>query len=107
MAFFRLIAIGDDIEIYQDEKRDKVITNFRMLRQQTRKAKNKANTSLADFVAPKSTGIADYMGAICSDSRTWYGKAISEFEKNHDDYNAIMLKALADRLAESFCRAYA
>jgi len=73
-----------------------------MLRQQTRKIKDKANMCLADFVAPKSSGICDYVGGFAVTAGLGTDEKVLEFEKRHDDYNAIMLKALADRLAESF-----
>lgn len=102
IGFFPANSVGDDIEVYADENRDQVMTTFRMLRQQTRKFKDKPNLCLADFVAPKSSGIADYMGGFAVTAGGEIEKRLQEFEKNHDDYNAIMLKALADRLAEGF-----
>lgn len=102
IGFFPANSVGDDIEVYADENRDKVITTFRMLRQQTRKANNKRNMCLADFVAPKSSGVADYIGGFAVTAGLGIETKLAEFEKNHDDYSAIMLKALADRLAESF-----
>jgi len=102
LGFFRANSVADDIEIYADDDRDTVIATFRMLRQQTRKPRDKANVSLADFIAPKSTGIADYMGGFAVTSGLNMEKKLQLFEKNHDDYDSIMLKALADRLAESF-----
>lgn len=102
IGFFPANSVGDDIEIYSDENRNHVVTTFRMLRQQTRKAQGKANMCLADFIAPKSTGIADYMGCFAVSSGINIEKQLHAFESNHDDYSSIMLKALADRLAESF-----
>lgn len=102
IGFFPANSVGDDIEVYADENRDRVITTFRMLRQQTRKSKDKANMCLADFIAPKSTGVADYIGGFAVSAGINMEPQLQIFEQNHDDYNSIMLKALADRLAESF-----
>ncbi len=102
IGFFPANSVDDDIEIYTDENRDQLLMTFRMLRQQTRKSSGKPNACLADFVAPKSTGIADYLGGFAVTSGLGLEKYISDFEKNHDEYNSILLKALADRLAEAF-----
>lgn len=102
VGFFPANSVGDDIEIYADENREKIICTFRMLRQQTKKAQNKFNLCLADFIAPKSTGIADYLGGFAVTAGLDIERQLALFEKEHDDYSAIMLKALADRLAESF-----
>jgi 5-methyltetrahydrofolate--homocysteine methyltransferase len=102
IGFFPANNVGDDIEIYTDDNRDHVLATFCMLRQQTRKVKNKYNVSLADFIAPKNSGIADYLGCFAVTAGIGIEKQLAEFEKQHDDYNSIMLKALADRLAESF-----
>ena len=102
IAFFPANSVGDDIEVYADENREQIVTKFCMLRQQTRKQKNKYNVSLADFIAPKSSGIPDYLGGFAVTSGINIEKQLAEFEKQHDDYSSIMLKALADRLAESF-----
>jgi 5-methyltetrahydrofolate--homocysteine methyltransferase len=102
IGFFPANSVGDDIEVYADENREVVIKRFHMLRQQTRKAKDKYNLSLADFVAPKATGVADYIGGFAVSAGLEMDKKVAEFEKSLDDYSAIMLKALGDRLAESF-----
>lgn len=102
IGFFPANSVGDDIEVYADENRDEVIKTFRMLRQQSRKAKDKYNLCLADFVAPKSTGVADYIGGFAVSTGIDMEEQLAVFEKSLDDYSAIMLKALADRLAESF-----
>lgn len=102
IGFFPANSVGDDIEIYTDESRAHILTRFHMLRQQTQKPAGKANVSLADFVAPKATGIADYIGLFAVTSGVNIESQLTMFENNHDDYNAIMLKALADRLAEGF-----
>lgn len=102
IGFFPANSIEDDIEIYVDNSRKQVLTTFHMLRQQTSKVQNKSNMCLADFIAPKSTKINDYMGFFAVTAGLDIEKQLEIFETSHDDYNAIMLKALADRLAESF-----
>jgi 5-methyltetrahydrofolate--homocysteine methyltransferase len=102
VGFFPANSVGDDIEVYTDETRQTVLATFRMLRQQSRKAKDKANICLADFVAPKSTGIADYIGGFAVTSGVGLDERVAEFEANHDEYSSILAKALADRLAEAF-----
>ncbi len=93
---------GDDIEIYSDEHRTEVIGVNRNLRQQGKKAGGVPNISIADFVAPKETGLKDHMGGFVVTCGIGCDERAKEFEKNHDDYNSILLKALADRLAEAF-----
>lgn len=73
-----------------------------MLRQQSRKAQNKANLCLADFIAPKSSGKADYLGSFAVTAGIGIEKKLEHFDKHDDDYNSILLKALADRFAEAF-----
>jgi len=92
----------DDIEVYTDESRKQVKMTLHHLRQQTQKADDKPNYCLADFVAPRSSKIKDYIGAFAVTTGIGIEKKLKEFEKQHDDYHAIMLKALADRLAEAF-----
>jgi 5-methyltetrahydrofolate--homocysteine methyltransferase len=93
---------SDDIEIYADESRSKVEMVFHNLRQQMVKPQDKPNLCLADFIAPKDSGAKDYIGAFAVTAGIGIEKKLEEFEKTHDDYNGIMLKALADRLAEAF-----
>ncbi|MDR3490766.1 MAG: methionine synthase [Gammaproteobacteria bacterium] len=102
IGFYPANSVDDDIEIYTNENRDEVLMTFRMLRQQTRKANGKPNLCLADFVAPKSTGIADYIGCFAVTSGGDLDERVQAFEKLNDEYNSILVKALADRLAESF-----
>ena len=92
---------GDDIEIYSDERRQDVLVVSHHLRQQTEKT-DFANYCLADFVAPKSSGKKDYMGAFAVTGGLEEDALAEEYDKQHDDYNKIMIKALADRLAEAF-----
>ena len=93
---------GEDIEIYGDEKRDKPVMTWHNLRQQNRKPTGNPNLCLGDFVAPKEAGVKDYIGAFAVTAGFGIEKKLAEFEKNHDDYSSITLKALADRLAEAF-----
>jgi 5-methyltetrahydrofolate--homocysteine methyltransferase len=100
-GFFPANSVGDDIEIYKDTDRSGVITTFHMLRQQMVK-KDKPNYSLADFVAPKDSGRIDYVGGFVVTAGHGADEYAKLFEDQHDDYNGIMAKALADRLAEAF-----
>jgi 5-methyltetrahydrofolate--homocysteine methyltransferase len=92
----------DDIEIYTDAERKNVNVQFITLRQQLKKKEGIPSIALADFVAPKETGIKDYMGAFCVSTGFGTAELAAEFEKDHDDYNSILIKSLADRLAEAF-----
>jgi 5-methyltetrahydrofolate--homocysteine methyltransferase len=93
---------SDDIEIYTDESRSRVAMTWHNLRQQMVKPEDKPNLSLGDFIAPKESGVADYIGAFAVTTGIGIDERVAEFESKHDDYNSIMLKALADRLAEAF-----
>ena len=101
-GFFPANSVGDDIELYRDESRASVLMTFHTLRQQTPKPEGQFNRALADYIAPKSTGLKDYMGAFAVTSGIGVEAICARFEKEHDDYNSIMTKALADRLAEAF-----
>lgn len=92
----------DDIEIYTDESRTKVLSVQHNMRQQLKKASNASNMALSDFIAPKESGIKDYIGGFVVTTGLGIEAHIKRFEDDHDDYNSIMLKALADRLAEAF-----
>ncbi|MDX2142365.1 MAG: methionine synthase [Rhodospirillaceae bacterium] len=92
----------DDIEIYADERRDKAIATIHGMRQQMVRDGDRANMCLADYIAPKSTGVADYLGAFAVTTGHGIDPRVAAFEKAHDDYAAILLKALTDRLAEAF-----
>jgi len=102
IGLFPANSVGDDIEIYTDESRSRVAARFHNLRQQAQKPTGKPNYCLTDFVAPKASGVKDYIGAFAATSGIGIEARVREFEARHDDYNAIMLKALADRLAEAF-----
>ena len=101
-GLFPANSVGDDIEVYKDESRSEVVTTFHTLRQQLEKPEGDANYALADFIAPKSTGLADYLGGFAVTTGIGLDALCGRFEQDHDDYNAIMAKALADRLAEAF-----
>jgi 5-methyltetrahydrofolate--homocysteine methyltransferase len=90
----------DDIEIYNEDSTLK--STFLTLRQQLQKREGVPNKALADFIAPKSTGVTDYVGCFCVSTGFGTQELAEQFEKDNDDYNAIMIKALADRLAEAF-----
>lgn len=102
IGFFPANSVGDDIEIYADENRDQVITTFHMLRQQTSKGSGRENLCLADFVAPKNSGLRDYLGCFAVTAGIGVDEMVAQLESKHDDYNSILLKALADRFAEAF-----
>ena len=101
-GIFPANANGDDIEIYTDEDREKVFATWLTLRQQLKKSKDQPNIALSDFIAPKTTGVKDYMGAFCVCTGFGTSEKAKAFEEENDDYNSIMIKALADRLAEAF-----
>ncbi len=119
-GFFPANAVGDDVELYTDESRTQVLTTFHFLRQQMDKPTGQFNHCLADFIAPRGrTGdppgsrneasalaeaavLPDYLGAFAVSAGFGVQELCQEFEREHDDYNSIMTKALADRLAEAF-----
>ncbi|MEJ2692280.1 MAG: methionine synthase, partial [Candidatus Thiodiazotropha sp.] len=92
---------GDDIQVYSDDSRERLLTTFHNLRKQGRQPKGKYNECLSDFVAPIGCGKADYLGAFACTAGIGIDDKLAEFEQDQDDYHAIMLKALADRLAEA------
>jgi 5-methyltetrahydrofolate--homocysteine methyltransferase len=102
IGLFPANAEGDDIEIYDPELSGKVLAVQRTLRQQTKKAAGQPNLALADFVAPKDSGVQDYIGGFVVTTGIGLDEHVARFEADHDDYNSIMVKALADRLAEAF-----
>jgi 5-methyltetrahydrofolate--homocysteine methyltransferase len=102
VGLFPANSVGDDIEIYSDEERTHPLHIQHSLRQQTKKTAGQPNIALADFIAPKETGISDYIGGFVVTTGLGIDAHIERFEKDHDDYNSILLKALADRLAEAF-----
>ncbi len=100
IGFWPCNAVGDDIEIYDDEARSKIISRFCMLRQQAEKPADQFNLSLADFVAPRESGVNDYCGGFAVTTGHGVDELANEFKAQHDDYSAIMAQALGDRLAE-------
>jgi 5-methyltetrahydrofolate--homocysteine methyltransferase len=102
LGFFPANAVGDDIEIYSDEDRSEILASFVNLRSQVKKTDNTPNLCLADFLAPRSSGRIDYLGVFAVTAGLGIDQQIEKFQEDHDDYSSIMLKALADRLAEAF-----
>jgi 5-methyltetrahydrofolate--homocysteine methyltransferase len=101
-GFFPASAVGDDVELYTDGKREQVLEQFHFLRQQSNKEGSEPCRSLADFIAPKETGLPDYVGAFAVTSGIGLKELCERFRAEQDDYNAIMAEAIADRLAEAF-----
>jgi 5-methyltetrahydrofolate--homocysteine methyltransferase len=102
IGIFPANSNGDDIEIYDPLDSNRLIAIQHTLRQQTKKAEGQPNLALADFVAPKENGFQDFIGAFVVTTGVGLDEHIARFEADHDDYNSILLKALADRLAEAF-----
>jgi 5-methyltetrahydrofolate--homocysteine methyltransferase len=102
IGLFPAHSVGDDVIVYADESRAERLTAVHCLRQQMEKPPGRPNLSLADFIAPEETGIPDYLGMFVVTTGIGLAEKAAEFEAQHDDYNAILLKALADRLAEAF-----
>ena len=95
-------AVGDDVELYTDDAREKVLDRFHFLRQQSNKEGGEPCRSLADFIAPRETGLPDHIGAFAVTSGIGLKELCDRFRSQNDDYNAIMAEAIADRLAEAF-----
>jgi 5-methyltetrahydrofolate--homocysteine methyltransferase len=102
IGFFPANAVGDDIEVYTDETRTEVLTKLHNLRQQGEHRPGIPNRSLGDYIAPKDTGLADHVGAFAVTTGLGSQDKTAEFKAANDDYNAILLESLADRLAEAF-----
>ena len=109
MASSRLTPSGDDVELYTDDSRTRVLTTFHFLRQQMEKPEDQFNHCLADFVAPEgarhrtvNSPTPRLSGGLCRQAGFGVEELCRKFERDHDDYNSIMTKALADRLAEAF-----
>jgi len=102
LGIFPANASGDDILVYGDHSGSAPIAQFTNLRNQTEKKDDLPNLCLSDFIAPKESGITDYLGAFAVTAGIGIEEKLKQFEAEHDDYSAIMLKALADRLAEAF-----
>jgi 5-methyltetrahydrofolate--homocysteine methyltransferase len=102
IGIFPANSVGDDIEVYTDETRQEVACVFHTLRQQDEKPPGKPNRALSDFIAPKETGLKDYIGGFAVTAGLGADELAKKYNAEHDDYKAIMVKALADRLAEAF-----
>jgi len=101
-GLFPANAVGDDVVLYADAGRSQELTRFHFLRQQQAKEKGTPNRSLSDFVAPQDTGLGDHLGAFAVTTGIGLKELCDKFRAQHDDYNAIMAEAIADRLAEAF-----
>ncbi len=101
IGFWPANAVGDDVEVYADESRSRVLTSFHFLRQQNEKGAGQFNHCLADYLAPKESSRLDYLGGFAVTSGHGVDAFAHQFEQQHDDYSAIMAKALGDRLAEA------
>ncbi|WP_083448359.1 methionine synthase [Nitrospira moscoviensis] len=101
-GLFPAASAGDDIELYRDASRAAVVTTIHTLRQQSEKPAGQPNLALADYVAPKDSGRSDHIGAFAVTAGVGLDELCTRFDRDHDDYNSIMAKALADRLAEAF-----
>jgi 5-methyltetrahydrofolate--homocysteine methyltransferase len=101
-GFFGANAVGDDVELFSDASRSEPLARLCFLRQQTLKDKGEPNRCLADYVAPRETGLPDHIGGFAVTSGIGLKELVEKFKAEHDDYNAIMAEALADRLAEAF-----
>jgi 5-methyltetrahydrofolate--homocysteine methyltransferase len=101
-GFFPANAVGDDVELYTDCKREKILQQFHFLRQQANREGSEPCRSLVDFIAPKETGLRDHIGAFAVTTGIGLKELCDRFRAENDDYNAIMAEAIADRLAEAF-----
>ncbi|HKD53619.1 MAG TPA: methionine synthase [Steroidobacteraceae bacterium] len=101
IGLFAANAVGDDVELYAGEARGEPLTRLNFLRQQKGKPDGQPHECLADYVAPQTSGVRDYFGAFAVTAGIGIEEHLARFERAHDDYSAIMLKALADRLAEA------
>lgn len=100
-GIFPANSVGEDVEVYSTDTQDKILTIFHFLRNQ-QKQENSPNYCLADFIAPKDSGLIDYIGCFAVTAGIGIENKIEEFKKTNDDYNVLMLKILADRLADAF-----
>ncbi len=101
-GFYPANSVGDDIELYADESREHLLAMFHTLRQQVDKGPDTVNYALADFIAPRETGLPDYIGGFAVTAGHGLEALVARFKAEHDDYSAILAEALADRLAEAF-----
>jgi 5-methyltetrahydrofolate--homocysteine methyltransferase len=101
-GIFPAHALGDDVEVFGDAARRQPLARFHFLRQQAAKEKGEPNRCLADFIAPHDSGLKDHLGAFAVTSGVGLPELVQQYKSQHDDYNAILAEALADRLAEAF-----
>jgi 5-methyltetrahydrofolate--homocysteine methyltransferase len=101
-GLFAAASVGDDIALYEDPVHSRLLATIHTLRQQSEKPQGQANMALADYVAPRESGRSDYLGAFAVTAGIGVEDLCRRFDQDHDDYNSIMAKALADRLAEAF-----
>lgn len=101
IGLFPAIADGEDVKVFKDDTRTEVVDTFHFLRQQGKKGKGIPNISLVDFIAPEASGLKDYIGGFAVSSGFGTKDLAEKFEADHDDYNSIMIKSVADRLAEA------
>ncbi|WP_374988002.1 methionine synthase [Marinoscillum sp. MHG1-6] len=101
VGIFPAIADGEDVKIFRDDSRGELLDTLHFLRQQGKKGKDIPNISLADFIAPEASGLKDYIGGFAVSAGFGTKELADKFETDHDDYNSIMIKAVADRLAEA------
>ena len=101
-GFFPANSVGDDIEVYADDTRETVLTRFHTLRQQGEKSSSEYNKALSDYIAPKDSGRADYIGGFAVTTGIGVDEEVARYRADHDDYSAILVQSLADRLAEAF-----
>ncbi len=101
IGLFPANAVGDDVQVYGDECRTETLLSFHFLRKQGRQPKSRPNECLADFIAPADLGLPDYIGGFACTAGIGIDAHVERFQRDHDDYSALMLKALADRLAEA------
>ena len=106
IGFWPCNAVGDDIEVYRDESRGDVLTTFHQLRQQLEKPADQFNHCLADYIAPKESGRIDYCGGFAVTAGHGVEAFAADFRARHDDYSAIMVQALGDRLAEAMAEMF-
>lgn len=102
IGFYPTVSFGDDIKIYKDESLTEELTEFHFLRQQTIKRSGQPNSSLADYIAPHDTEITDFVGFFAVTAGHGIEEIITQYKEANDDYMVILIKALADRLAEAF-----
>ncbi|HIB55614.1 MAG TPA: methionine synthase, partial [Alphaproteobacteria bacterium] len=102
LGFFPAAGVGDDIEVYSDDTQRNLMARLHHLRQQRRKRPGLSNDCLSDLMAPQNANVRDYIGGFAVTAGLGLDEHVARFESQHDDYNAIVLKALADRLAEAF-----